>query len=47
LTGDEEVVLGGNPAVSRGIESPVGDYEMERGVELKVLIPGMQDGGEA
>ena len=45
--GDEEGVFCRDPAMGRGVESPSGDHEVEMGMELKVLIPGVQDGGEA
>jgi len=44
--GDEKGVFSGDPVLGGGVESPAGDHEMEVGVEKKVLIPGMQDGGE-
>jgi hypothetical protein len=44
--GYEKGVFCGDPAICGGVESPPGDHEMEMGMELKVLIPGMQDGGE-
>ena len=45
--GDEEGVFCRDPAMGGGVESPTGDHEMEMGMELKILIPGVQDGGEA
>jgi hypothetical protein len=45
--GDEEGVFSGDPVLGGGVESPAGDDEVEMGVELQILIPGMQDGGEA
>ena len=45
--GEEEVVFRRNPAISGGIESPAGDHQVKMGMKLKVLVPGMQDSGEA
>lgn len=47
LDGDEEVIWGWDPTFSGGIESPAFDHEVKVGVELKILIPGVQDGGAA
>ena len=44
--GEEEGVFCGDPAIGGGVESPAGDHEMEMGMELKVLIPGVQNGGK-
>jgi len=45
--GDEEGVFSGDPVLGGGVESPAGDHEVEVRVELQVLIPGVEDGGEA
>ena len=45
--GDEEGVFCGDPARGGRMESSAGDHEMEMGVELEILVPGVQDGGEA
>ena len=47
LDGDEEAVLGGDPFPFRGIESASCDHDVQMGVELQLLIPGVKHGGEA
>jgi len=45
LTGTRKEFFCGDPAIGREVESPAGDHEMEMGMELQILIPGMQDHG--
>jgi hypothetical protein len=44
--GDEEGIFSGDPALGGGVESAAGDDEVEMGMELQILIPGVQDSGE-
>ena len=45
--GEEEIVFWTDPAISGRIEPPAGDHEVKMGMKRKILVPGMQDSGEA
>jgi hypothetical protein len=44
---DEKVVSRADPSGSRLIKSAAGDHDVEVGMELEVLVPGVEDGRES